>query len=153
MSKRISRRLSSSEESDGDADSDSSRHKPNAKRIRIKKEVPSQASKASNRQRQPSSPQVASAKPKVIGSAQDDALRRFCLAKLEEILLKIFEEHGKEQSKSGEGDGTAEHVSESEQTNPTERAKAFATELEHCMMDRYSEPDKTGKMIAHNKYK
>lgn len=104
-----------------------------------------------NRQHQPVSSQIATTKPKLIGSAQDDALRKFCLTKLEEILTKIFEEYEKEQPKAGEGDTAAESIPE--KPAPAERAKAFAAELEHCMMDKYGEPDKTGKMIAHNKYK
>lgn len=144
--------MSSSDGSDEEFESDASRRHPAPKRL--KKAPSAHPAKVGSRQRQASTSQAPSEKPKPVGSAQDDALRKFSLSRLEEIMLSIFKEYGIPQQGPDTDEGEAAASTPiSEQPTIEERAKAFANELERCMIERYAEPDKSGKMIAHNKYK
>ncbi|KAJ7898426.1 hypothetical protein B0H13DRAFT_2664550 [Mycena leptocephala] len=68
--------------------------------------------------------------------ASDDPARAFCLGKLEGVFHDIFLRYPHEEKAKVE-----------------EEAKQFATDLEQCVYDIYSEPDKQGKSSAGGKYK
>jgi hypothetical protein len=57
------------------------------------------------------------------------------------------------QSASPLADNKSEELTDSEKTALEEAANRFATELEQCVYDIYSEPDAKGKIHAGSKYK
>ncbi|KAJ7180665.1 hypothetical protein C8R46DRAFT_1070186 [Mycena filopes] len=89
------------------------------------------------------------------GEATDDPARAFCLGKLEGVFRDIFLRYPHVRA-GGEGppvEKKPEELSEEEKAVVEEEAKQFATELERCVYDIYSEPDKQGKTSAGGKYK
>ncbi|KAH8108343.1 hypothetical protein DFH11DRAFT_1691587 [Phellopilus nigrolimitatus] len=166
--KRISRRLSfSSDRSESDDDSVGKHHKRTGGRLkRIKKASSSpQPGMGGLKRRSSSAQQPATKRSKTSEDtyAQNDAIRRYCLAKLEEIIQPMFEEYRNQQTtlegqKIGEG-GEENQVDASNKSTGSEKqstdasASAFVSKLEQCMMDIYAEPDKSGKPSAAGKYK
>ena len=78
----------------------------------------------------------------------------------------MFEEYREAQTTSqsenqnkGEGGGESKEpavpppLPEEEKSALEQKVKSFVNELEHCMMETYAEPDKTGKPSAGGKYK
>ncbi|KAJ7043631.1 hypothetical protein C8F04DRAFT_1366635 [Mycena alexandri] len=89
------------------------------------------------------------------GDATDDPARAFCLGKLEGVFRDIFLRYPHVRA-GGEGppvEKKAEELSEEEKAGVEGEAKQFATDLERCVYDTYSEPDKQGKPSAGGKYK
>ncbi|KAJ7760574.1 hypothetical protein B0H16DRAFT_1884744 [Mycena metata] len=90
------------------------------------------------------------------GDATDDPARAFCLGKLEGVFRDIFLRYPHVRSAGEEGprvEKKAEELSEEEKAGVEGEAKQFAIDLERCVYDTYSEPDKQGKPSAGGKYK
>lgn len=94
--------------------------------------------------------------------ATDDPARKYCLAKLEELFRDIFFKYprvrmhmldGEEGSDPVVTEKKAEELTEGERAQLLEGSKQFATELEQCMYEIYSEPDKQGLPSAGGRYK
>ncbi|KAI5118689.1 hypothetical protein M0805_003625 [Coniferiporia weirii] len=170
--KRVTRRLSFSSDksaSNSDGDSDGGvRKRPSKgggriKRIKKTSPSPAQGSSFAQKRRGSSAQQPAAKRSKTVESAQDDALRRYCLSKLEEIIRPMFEEYPAEQEETKgkeKGEATAEtkdssttELDDEEKNVVDQKIKSFAAELEQCMMETYAEPDKSGKLSAAGKYK
>ena len=87
----------------------------------------------------------------------EDAMRKFCLNKLQEIFVGIFQRYPLLPSEGDEGETGVEkkpeELTDEEKEQLKERASRFATELEECMYELYAEPDKTGKQSVAAKYK
>lgn len=90
-------------------------------------------------------------------SASDDPVRKYCLGKLEEVFCQIFLKYPPSLGGGEEGDSAsvdqAKVLTDEEKEKVESEAKLFATELEQCVYDIYSEPDKAGKLSAGGKYK
>jgi hypothetical protein len=97
-------------------------------------------------------------------SATDDPARKYCLGKLEELFRDIFLRYPHfhtENEDDGDNNKVHEGVVQKDQGDLTEEEKAilvdkskqFATDLERCIYETYSEPDKQGKHSAGPKYK
>ncbi|KAJ6591535.1 hypothetical protein DFH09DRAFT_1273453 [Mycena vulgaris] len=97
-------------------------------------------------------------KRKKASEATEDPARVFCLGKLEGVFHDIFLRYPHVRTEDADG-GTsvvemkAEDLSEEEKAKVEEEAKQFATDLEQCVYDIYSEPDKQGRPSAGGKYK
>ena len=85
----------------------------------------------------------------------EDVARKYCLGKLHELFCSIFlryphapvtETGDRPELKEGE-------LSDEDKTRLEEEAKVFTAELEQCIFDIYSEPDKHGKPSVGPKYK
>jgi hypothetical protein len=96
----------------------------------------------------------------VIGT--DDPTRRYCLGKLEDILRDVFIRYPHvpltdEAEEEGQAVKLVEkaraELTDKEKIQLSEQANRFATELEQCIYDIYSEPDKQGEPHAGGKYK
>ncbi|KAF8892270.1 hypothetical protein BD779DRAFT_1511945 [Infundibulicybe gibba] len=95
--------------------------------------------------------------------ATDDPARKYCLGKLEEVFRDIFLRypHVRGKRDTAEGGGDEENIiqkplqelTEDEKGALLEEAKQFAMDLEQCVYDIYSEPDKQGMPSAGGKYK
>ena len=92
--------------------------------------------------------------------AADDPTRKYCLGKLEEILIDVFLRYPHVPLSNEEGGQTmkrlekqAAELTDEEKTLIAERTNRFATELEQCIYDIYCEPDKQGELHAGGKYK
>ncbi|KAL5531359.1 hypothetical protein ACEPAG_4236 [Sanghuangporus baumii] len=131
---------------------------------RLKKVLASPAPESSLKRRSSSAQQSAPKRSKTADSPHDDAIRKYCLSKLEEIIRPMFDEYREVQSRSqteGQikeegGDDAKESIISSVEDDRNElvqKVKSFVNELERCMMDTYAEPDKTGKPSAGGKYK
>lgn len=95
----------------------------------------------------------------------EDAARKYCLSKLLEIFRDIFlrypvlhndaatNDHEKEEHVVVVADKSLEELTDEEKETLRERAKRFTSELEECMYELYSEPDKFGKHSVAAKYK
>ncbi|KAK2463520.1 hypothetical protein APHAL10511_004271 [Amanita phalloides] len=95
-------------------------------------------------------------------TATDDPTRRYCLGKLEEILRDVFlryphvpvlNEVEGEQQVAKRVEKNPETITDEEKAQVLEQAGRFATELEECAYDIYSEPDKQGEAHAGGRYK
>ncbi|KAL5492519.1 BYE1 [Sanghuangporus weigelae] len=131
---------------------------------RLKKVSASPAQETSLKRRSSFAQQSAPKRSKTADSPHDDAIRKYCLSKLEEIIRPMFEEYRETQSRSqteGQvkeegGDDAKESIISSVEDDKNElvqKVKSFVNELEQCMMDTYAEPDKIGKPSAGGKYK
>jgi hypothetical protein len=90
--------------------------------------------------------------------ASGDPTRSYCLKKFQEVFSAIFLKYPNVGS-----DGTAEEqpaspkrfeeLTDNEKSKVEEDANKFATDLEQCVYDIYSEPDAKGKQHAGSKYK
>jgi hypothetical protein len=90
----------------------------------------------------------------------DDPARKYCLGKLEDVFRDIFLRYPyvHVDHQDGEGEKPAmekkqEDLTEEDKDKLKEEAKQFAIELEQCVYDIYSEPDKQGHPSAGGKYK
>ncbi|KIK61776.1 hypothetical protein GYMLUDRAFT_42820 [Collybiopsis luxurians FD-317 M1] len=93
----------------------------------------------------------------------DDPTRKYCLGKLEDVFRDIFLRYPHVRSKSEDDDDDAvlpqveekqaEDLTEEEKKAVLEDSKQFADDLEKCVFEIYSEPDKHGKPAAAAKYK
>ena len=97
--------------------------------------------------------------------AVDDPARKYCLGKLEELFRDVFlryphvrsettpEDMDVDDSKSKVIPKKIEELNEEEIEALINEAKQFAQDLEGCVYDIYSEPDKQGNVHAGGKYK
>jgi hypothetical protein len=85
--------------------------------------------------------------------ASDDPARAFCLGKLEGVFHDIFLRYPHVRDGGSAVEKKTEDLTEEEKAKVEEEAKQFATDLEQCVYDIYSEPDKQGKSSAGGKYK
>jgi hypothetical protein len=104
-------------------------------------------------------------KKKKSSEALDDPARKYCLGKLEELFRDVFlryphvrsettdEDMDVNESKSRIIPKKIEELSEKEMEALINEAKQFARDLEGCVYDIYSEPDKQGNVHAGGKYK
>lgn len=83
-------------------------------------------------------------------TATDDPARKYCLGKLHEVFDGIFTKYPHVGGQEGKA---LEDLTDGEQGSVRDQARRFATELEQCVYDIYSEPDKYGKSSAGGKYK
>lgn len=91
----------------------------------------------------------------------EDPTRKYCLTKLQEVFCKIFLRYpflrGETQNEglgSGlEPDKQPEELTDEDREKLEAAAKRVAADLEQCIYELYSEPDKSGKRIAAGKYK
>ncbi|KAF7794232.1 hypothetical protein EIP86_005364 [Pleurotus ostreatoroseus] len=95
----------------------------------------------------------------------EDAARKYCLTKLQEIFCDIFlrypilrkDASGDQGGEERQGDVAAQkspdELTEEEKETLKDRASKFASDLEECMYELYSEPDKFGKHGVAAKYK
>lgn len=88
-----------------------------------------------------------------------DAARKYCSTKLQEIFVDIFLNYPVLEEPSEDQDELVvmkkrEDLTPEEKEKLEEKGRRFATELEECVFDTYSEPDpKTGHHIVGMKYK
>ncbi|TDL23603.1 hypothetical protein BD410DRAFT_786842 [Rickenella mellea] len=94
-------------------------------------------------------------------TASDDPMRKYCLGKLDEVIRAIFLEYPVvKRSDAGDGGEDNEHhmtepstLTDDEKQEVEHKASAFVAELEECLFNTYSEPDKLGRQSAGGKYK
>ena len=92
-------------------------------------------------------------------TAGEDAARKYCTTKLQEVFVKIFtkypflpsEETPKDEAP--EPSKKEEDLTEEEQEILSTNGKKYASDLEQCVFEMYAEPDKHGKPSAGGKYK
>ena len=159
MSNISKKRPSVQSESETDSADDS---RPRRKRLHRASASPAptlkrKSTSASTTQAPPSKKKKATS---VVGT--DDPTRRYCLGKLEEILRDVFGRYPHvpltdEAEEEGQAvklvEKTRADLTDKEKTQISEQANRFATELEQCIYDIYSEPDKQGEPHAGSKYK
>ena len=90
-------------------------------------------------------------------SPADDPARKYCLGKLEELFRDIFLRYPHTRIRTDAG-GTImakklEELTDEEKDALVNEARQFAIELESCVFEIYSEPDKAGQSHAGGKYK
>jgi hypothetical protein len=97
--------------------------------------------------------------------AVDDPARKYCLGKLEELFRDVFFRYPHVRSETTDEDMDVndskskiipkkiDELSEEETEALINEAKQFAQDLEDCIYDIYSEPDKQGNVSAGGKYK
>ncbi|OBZ73643.1 Transcription factor bye1 [Grifola frondosa] len=172
IGKRRSRRVSMHSESESGSDSPKSKKAAKGpKRLRrgsavlkessIHKEFSSPEPSHTKRKKSPSS-QPPAKRTRSESTAGEDAARKYCLTKLQELFCGIFlrypflldPEH-REKSSDGDihPDKKPEDLTDEEKERLEMNAKRFGADLEECMYELYSEPDKTGKQIVAGKYK
>ncbi|KAJ3003564.1 hypothetical protein NUW54_g5232 [Trametes sanguinea] len=105
-------------------------------------------------------PQPAAKRPRSESTAGDDAVRKYCLGKLQELFCQIFTRYPflnppAEGEEPGElhPDKKPEELAPEEKEQLEARAKQFGADLEQCIYELYSELDKQGKHVAAGKYK
>ncbi|KAI0766610.1 hypothetical protein BD413DRAFT_494258 [Trametes elegans] len=106
-------------------------------------------------------PQLPSKRPRSESTAGEDAARKYCLGKLQELFCQIFMRYPflTLAATDGEDGGELQPDKKPEELTPEEkeelekRAKQFGTDLEQSIYELYSEPDKQGKQVAAGKYK
>ena len=81
----------------------------------------------------------------------DDPARTFCLKKYEELFSRIFTTHP--YLEDGAPEANPDEVTDEQKTALVAKANAYASELEQCTYDIYTEPNKDGKPHAGPKYK
>ncbi|OCH87397.1 hypothetical protein OBBRIDRAFT_759875 [Obba rivulosa] len=91
-------------------------------------------------------------------TSTDDPARKYCLTKLQELFRQIFLRYpflkGEEASNDDlQPDKKQEELSDEEKEILEQKAERFASDLEQCMYELYSEPDKSGKHGVAGKYK
>ncbi|CAK5283082.1 unnamed protein product [Mycena citricolor] len=146
-SKRRTRRLSFSEDSESEASGTEKKHR----RIR-KAGSPTVAPKSGvKRKAAPRSTAAPPSKRKRESSsdANDDPARAFCLKKLEVVFQTIFNRY----PYIGAVEKTTDELNDEEKTKVEQEAKLFAVELERCLYETYSEFDKQGRPSAGASYK
>ncbi|KAJ3824385.1 hypothetical protein EV361DRAFT_927257 [Lentinula raphanica] len=97
------------------------------------------------------------AKKAKTSSSGDDPARNYCRGKLEDVFRDIFLRYPHVRSTSEDADQgiekPTEDLTEEDRNSVLEDSKQFADDLEKCVFEIYSEPDKHGKPIAASKYK
>lgn len=89
----------------------------------------------------------------------EDATRKYCATKLEELFAQIFLRYPLLPQDETEDGDDIKPSKKTEELTPEEKelvegkAKVFVGDLEQCLFDLYSEPDKAGKPHAGAKYK
>ncbi|KAG9313051.1 hypothetical protein JVU11DRAFT_6491 [Chiua virens] len=87
-------------------------------------------------------------------SAEDDPARKYCLGKLREMLHPVFLRYPHKGDEFGDKiELKAEDLTDEDKQRLQNAADAFALELEQCLFELYSEPDKHGKQGVGAKYK
>ncbi|EMD38932.1 hypothetical protein CERSUDRAFT_104220, partial [Gelatoporia subvermispora B] len=91
-------------------------------------------------------------------TSSDDPARKYCLNKLQEMFCQIFVRYPFFKDDviavgDLQPDKKQEELSDEEKEALEHRAKRFASDLEQCMYEIYSEPDKNGKHGVAGKYK
>ncbi|KAH7926015.1 hypothetical protein BV22DRAFT_387715 [Leucogyrophana mollusca] len=160
--KRRTRRLSLS--SDSDEASDKAGRAPKRDSTR-KQSISSQGTSANKdasgsqlkrKSQSTAHPPAPKRKKSAETSSNEDPARKYCLGKLQETFSEIFLKYPHTDSteeSSGKVEQNVEEINDEDKKRLEEVAKAFATELEQCVFDIYSEPDKHGKQSAGPKYK
>ena len=109
-------------------------------------------------------------RPRSESTAGEDAARKYCLTKLQELFCQIFTRYpflrqsDDQQQADANDDGAAPRSSlqpdkKPEELTPEEKeqletaAKKFGTDVEQCVYELYSEPDKQGRQTVGAKYK
>lgn len=105
-------------------------------------------------------------KKKKSSEALDDPARKYCLGKLEELFRDVFLRYPHVRSEPTDDDMEVndskdskiipkkiEELNEKEMEALVNEANQFARDLEGCVYDIYSEPDKQGNVHAGGKYK
>ena len=105
-------------------------------------------------------------KKKKSSDAVDDPARKYCLGKLEELFRDVFLRYPHVRYETTDEDMDVndgkeskiipkkiEELSEKEMEALVNEANQFARDLESCIYDIYSEPDKQGNVHAGGKYK
>ncbi|KAJ3881634.1 hypothetical protein F5051DRAFT_95417 [Lentinula edodes] len=88
----------------------------------------------------------------------DDPTRKYCLGKLEDVFRDIFLRypHIRRENEDDIAEVTekqTEDLTEEDRNNVLESSKQFADDLEKCVFEIYSEPDKHGNQTAAARYK
>ena len=153
---RPTRRLSISSESDSEMSDQASR-------VRRKKSPVPNSSRLKRKNQQSSLTPPPKRKKPAESSAADDPARKYCLGKLEELFRDIFLRypHLRVEKDNGDDDNNDVHegvkpegdLTEEEKAILMNKSKQFATALEQCIYETYSEPDKQGRPSAGPKYK
>ncbi|KAI0644219.1 hypothetical protein C8Q79DRAFT_974759 [Trametes meyenii] len=103
-----------------------------------------------------------SKRPRSESTAGEDAVRKYCLGKLQELFCQIFVRYPFLHSSSDAGSGSElelhplkkpEELTSEEKEQLEAKAKLFGNELEQSIYELYSELDKQGKQVAAGKYK
>ncbi|KAI0708842.1 hypothetical protein C8T65DRAFT_649641 [Cerioporus squamosus] len=101
-------------------------------------------------------------RPRSESTAGEDAARKYCLTKLQDLFCQIFtrypflrdcDEDDGETRGSLQPDKKTEELTPEEKERLEAKAKQFGVDLEQCMYELYSEPDKQGKHVVAAKYK
>jgi hypothetical protein len=92
------------------------------------------------------------------GGAGIDAARKYCVTKLQEIFVGIFTRYPMLQEPEDEDElvvvSSKEGLTPEEKERLEEKGRRFASELEECLFETYSEPEaKTGHHAVGMKYK
>lgn len=88
----------------------------------------------------------------------DDPTRKYCLGKLEDVFRDIFLRypHIRRENEDDTAEVTekqTEDLTEEDRNSVLESSKQFADDLEKCVFEIYSEPDKHGNQTAAARYK
>lgn len=128
------------------------------KEVKVPKEKspgPSQA----KRRPSTSSPSVPPKRKHSESTTGEDATRKYCTTKLQEVFSQIFTRYPFLPGEEIPVDETPEPKKKEQDLTDEEKeivgikGKAFASDLEQCVFDLYAEPDKHGKPAAGGKYK
>ncbi|RPD64235.1 hypothetical protein L227DRAFT_571804 [Lentinus tigrinus ALCF2SS1-6] len=101
-------------------------------------------------------------RPRSESTAGEDAARKYCSIKLQEMFCQIFtrypflrdrDEDDEELRGLLQPDKKTEELTPEEKEQLDAKAKQFGIDLEQCMYELYSEPDKQGKHVVAAKYK
>ncbi|KAI0741581.1 hypothetical protein C8Q80DRAFT_143618 [Daedaleopsis nitida] len=102
-------------------------------------------------------------RPRSESTAGEDAARKYCLTKLQELFCRVFTRYPflrqHDEAEAAPSDSPLLPEKKSDELTPEEKeqletkAKKFGIDLEQCMYELYSEPDKQGKHIVAAKYK
>ncbi|KAI6041284.1 hypothetical protein EDC04DRAFT_1305898 [Pisolithus marmoratus] len=91
-----------------------------------------------------------------VPSIEEDAARKYCLGKLQEMFLPVFLRYPSADAPDGSGNKIElkpEDLDDAGKERLENEAKIFASELEQSIFDIYAEPDKHGKLGVGPKYK
>ena len=151
-----------------ESDSDSANETGKRRLSRIKGSPSASATQHGHLKRKAASVSESSppSKKKKSSDAVDDPARKYCLGKLEELFRDVFLRYPHVRSETTDEDMDVndskkskiipkkiEELSEKEMEALINEAKQFARDLEGCVYDIYSEPDKQGNVHAGGKYK
>lgn len=168
-SKRRTRRLSFSSESEGsDSDNGGRSRRTSASAGKVSASPGPSRHSFNHKRKTTNASQPPPSKRKKVSETDpaDDPARKYCLGKLEEVFRDIFLRYPHVRvvdPPEGEGEGEGkeirmvnkplEEMSDEEKSKLEDEARQFATDLEQCVYDIYSELDKQGNPSAAGKYK